>query len=131
MLLSCVMLSNVCGVNGFDYAGPAEFSEGDTPTLYLQLIDLSQNRATAGFVPPGRRYIPSVGATLMVTLDNIDSAKKVVRAATQPYAQDPSIWSVPILSTDSIKGTVTLRLQLTEGVKVTNGTLKAAVLVAS
>lgn len=131
MLLSCRMLANVSNVNAFEYATPMEFSEGDTPVIYLQLIDLSQDRAIEGYSPAGRRYAPASGATLQVTFDSVDSAKKIVRAATQPFPLDPSIWSVQVLPTDVIKGTVTLRLQLTEGLRTMKGHLKAALSVLS
>ena len=67
--------------------------------------------------------MPQPGATLKITLDNLNTSKKVVRFATQPFPLDPSIWSFPILSTDQIVGTVSVLLQLTEGSTVTNGTM--------
>lgn len=120
MMLSCRLLKNVDGVNSFDAATEVTFTEGDAASVYLQLVDEDTKLG---------RYMPAVGATLEVTLDNLDSAKRVVRAATQPFAQDPSIWKVDVLPTDKVAGTVTLRLKLTEGLKVTRGSKKAALLV--
>lgn len=131
MLLSCRVLTNVLSVNSFEYASAAEFTEGDTPTVYIQLLDMSEDKAIEGFAPAGRRYMPSAGASLQITMDNVDSAKRVVRSATQPFPQDPSIWRFDILPTDKIRGTITLRLQLSEGARTTKGSLKAGMLVSS
>lgn len=132
MRLSARILNNVSGVNAFDYAEAAEFTEGDAPTIYLQLIDLSQDKAEKGFVPAGRRYCPASGATLSVVLDNIDDSRKLTKIATQPYpTQDPSIWSVTLLSTDKIRGTANLKLTLTESSKTTYGFLSAGAIVSS
>jgi hypothetical protein len=131
MLLSTRILNNVAGVNSFEYVQAATFTAGDTPSVYFQLIDASVDRATQGFVPAGRRFMPAAGATLEVTLDSVDNARKIVRSASQPFPLDPSIWKVDILSTDNIKGTVSMALKLTEGIKITRGRLTAALLISS
>ena len=123
MLLSCRFLNKVADVNTFSYTNQLNFTQGDTPTIYLQIVDASVDLPSEGFNPPYRRYMPQLGATLKVTLDNLNTSKKVVRFATQPFPLDPSIWSFPILSTDQIVGTVSVLLQLTEGSTVTNGTM--------
>lgn len=125
MLLSCRMLNNVAGVNAFEFANQVTITEGDTPTLFLQLIDLGRNKAAEGFVPAGLRYVPAEGAQLQVTLDSIDSARKVVRSATQPFPSDPSIWAVQLVESDKVRGTVSVKLALTEEMKVTYGLLQA------
>lgn len=126
MKLSLRMLDSVSGVNNFEFVNQVLMTEGDTPTLYFQLIDLAKDRADQGYDPAGRRYIPATGATVQVTLDHIDQARKVVRAAAQPFPQDPSIWSVAILPTDKLRGTVNVKLQLTEGTQITQGLLLGA-----
>lgn len=132
MRLSARILENVSGVNAYDYADAAEMTAGDAPTIYFQLIDLSKDRAEKGFVPAGRRYVPAAGATLSVVLDNIDDSRKVTRAATQPFPQDPSIWAITLLTTDKVLGTVNMKLTLTEpGPKVTYGFLSNALRVES
>lgn len=132
MRLSARILENVTGVNTWSHADQAEFTEGDAPTIYLQLIDLSQDRADKGVVPGGRRFIPAAGATLSVLLDALDDSRKITRAATQPYAQDPSIWALQLLATDKIRGTISLKLTLTEpGPKITYGVVAAALRVST
>jgi hypothetical protein len=132
MRLSARILENVASVNAWDYAQVGEFTEGDAPTIYFQLVDLSKDRAERGFVPAGRRYVPSAGATLSVTLDNIDDARKITKTATQPYAQDPSIWALVLTTADKLRGTVNMKLTLTEsGAKVSYGTLQPALNVSA
>jgi len=120
MQLGIRMLDNVSGVNAYDSVPSLTMMEGDTPTIYLQLVDVSRNRASAGFAPAGLRYMPDVGATLQVTLDSIDDARKVVRLATQPFASDPSIWAIQLTSADLLRGTVSIKTVLTEGLKVSS-----------
>lgn len=125
------MLDDVTSVNGFQFANQIWFTVGDSPTIYFQLIDDSKDRVDQGFVPAGRRFVPADGATLSVVFDSVDMSRQVTKVATQPYAQDPSIWSVTIVSTDTILGTVNMKLSLTEGTKVTSGFLLAALNVQS
>jgi hypothetical protein len=80
----------------------------------MQLTDASVDRSEHGFSPAGRRYIPPAGSTLAVTFANIDDSKQFVRAGTIPFAQDASIWSVPLLATDPLTGTVNLKMVLNE-----------------
>jgi hypothetical protein len=126
MILSARFLTNAANVNSFDYSEFVEFVEGDTVTVYLQLVDSSKDLDRDGFKPAGRRYVPVSGATLTVTVDNINDAKKVIRAASQPFANDPSIWSFQIMATDTVKGTANLRLTLTESGVVRKGFIQPA-----
>lgn len=124
------MLDNVASVNGFDWATQVEYTSGDGPVdVYFQLVDLNQDRVSAGFKFGGRRYAPAVGATVQVTIANIDDLVQVVRAATQPFANDPSIWKVTMLATDKVSGTCALSIKLTEGAAVKYGRVDAAILV--
>jgi hypothetical protein len=127
MLLSCSFLTQVADVNNFNESPKVLMTEGDTVDIWLQLKDMSQNPLTSGFNPPGRRYMPPVGATLQVIVDSLNTARKVVKFATQPFANDPSIWKVTLLPADKVVGTHALKLVLTEGGKVTNGVVSAAV----
>lgn len=118
MLLSARILTDVSGVNAFVFTDAVEFTEGDGPTIYFQLIDASLDRDLR---PAGRRYMAASGAMLEVVVHSIDDAKKVTRYASQPFPQDPSIWALALTSTDKVKGTCSLKLTLTEGSKVTRG----------
>lgn len=129
MILSARILQSVGSVNSFDYVDQFEMVEGDTPTIYFQLIDATQDRTSDDFKPAGKRYMPPVGATLNVTIDHIDDAKKITRAATQPFPLDPSIWSLVIMTTDKLKGTRSLKLTLSESGTLKNGFMKGAIRV--
>lgn len=132
MLLSARFLNQVASVNSFEYADNAQWTAGDTVTLYFQLADLTLDRPSGGYFPAGRRYMPASGATLNVTLANVDTAVQLVRAATQPYpTTDPSIWSVSVLATDLIRGTCDLVLNLREGSTLTSGRVVAGVLIST
>lgn len=131
MLLSARPLNDVANVNSFEYAESATWTEGDQVTLYLQLIDASLDTDMKGFFPAGRRYMPPATSTLSVQIQNIDSARVVTRQATQPFAEDASIWAVSILTTDVIHGSPQLVLTLTEPSKTVRGIVKGAVKVYS
>lgn len=129
MLLSARILNNVANINLFSYTDVMRFTEGDIPKIYLQLVDMGQDTALGGFSPPGKRYIPAVAATLQVTISSIDDAKKIIRFATQPYAQDPSIWCVTLFTTDVLRGSADIQLLLTEGTVITYGVVKQALAI--
>ncbi len=120
MVLSCRFLIDVAGVNSFEISPQAEINAGDAQTLYIQLVDTSLDRAEQGYSPPGRRYMPPSGSTFQLTFANIDDAKKVTRSGTQPYPLDPSIWAIPIMASDPLRGTVFLRGSLVEPSRTLN-----------
>ena len=118
MLLKARMLQDVSSVNSFRPVDVLSFTEGDAVTLYFQIFDASLDKDLR---PVGRRFVPSAGATLQVVLHSIDDAKTVTRYATNPFATDTSIWQLSMLSTDTIKGTVGMKLILTQGTAITRG----------
>lgn len=122
MLLSLHILDPICNVNDFSFADQSSFTQGSAQDIYFQLIDLTHNPAREGYSPAGLRYMPATGATLQITLTNIDNSVQITRFASQPFPQDVSIWKVAILSGDQIYGTCDAILKLTEPVgKITNG----------
>jgi hypothetical protein len=129
MQLSARFLNDVSGVNSFEIANQVEFFAGDNQTIYFQLVDASLDRPEQGFSPAGRRYMPASGSTLQVTFMSVDDAKKVVRMATQPFATDPSIWSVALLPSDPMKGTVSLKFVLTEPSRTLNASFVPGLLL--
>lgn len=123
MLLSIRMLNGVGSVNNFEYVSSVEFTEGDAPTIYFQLVDMSVDKLLR---PAGRRYMPASGATLQCVIKNIENFDpthdhSITRYATQPYAADPSIWQLVLMPTDRIRGTCSISLLLTEGMVITRG----------
>ena len=116
MLLSAHFLNDVGSVNVYQYDDELAITSGNATTIYFQLIDASVNKSGDGFNPPGRRYMPASGATLTVTFTSINDDNEVERLASQPYADDKSIWSVSVLASDEIEpGTVVVELSLSEG----------------
>lgn len=131
MLLSARFLNDVANVNSFEYAQVGQFTEGEATSIYFQLIDASLDGALKGFAPAGRRYIPATGATLSVVVNSIDDGKKITRVATNPFPDDRSIWKLDFLATDTISGTASLQLTLTEGAVVRKGLVKNGLRIAS
>ncbi len=128
MFLSGSMLRNVQNVNSFIRANQISVRSGNPTTLYLQLTDADQIVSDNGdFL----RYIPASGATMTITVDNISGTNNLInRAASQPYAQDPSVWSVTILSTDVLRNG-NLYGTLTEGATVRTFVIENALSVQS
>lgn len=132
MRLSLRILENCSSVNSYRYAQQAEFTEGDAPVdVYFQLVDSTLDLPEQGFSPAGRRYVPADGSTLLVTLDAVDSARKITRPGTQAFPGDPSIWKIQVQAADGLRGTIHMKVQLTEGTKVTYGYLSAALNISS
>jgi len=125
------LLGNVSDINHFEFITQVEVFEGTPFDVYIQLIDKDQLPLTKGWEPAGLRYMPVVGATMLIQFQNIDSNKKFNRAAVQPFAQDPSIWKVSLLATDPIRGTVSIRITLTESANQKIAVLQAAILAAT
>lgn len=122
MILSLRFLQDVGGVNNFQWANDLRIGAASPTTLYLQLIDASVFPEIKGYNPSGRRYMPAVGAILTVTFGDINDNQKISRFASQPFAQDPSIWMVPILATDFLSmATIEVGLSLNESGTITTG----------
>lgn len=130
MRLACRFLTDVNSVNSYQYASACQFTQGDAMTVTIQLVDETADRSEQGFCPAGRRYVADTGATLQVIMTSLDDSKKITRTATAPYSGDQSIWQFQVLPTDKVVGTVGLVLILTEGLRVTRGTVKSALLIA-
>jgi hypothetical protein len=130
MLLSARILANCTSPNEYEPRDYLEATEGDSFDLYLQLLDASRDRADQGFYPPGRRFVPPVGAVLQVTFPHINDDKTVTRLAVPAFPGDTSIWRVPVLAEDKLVGTRDIVLVLREnGPRATTGTVKGGLRV--
>ena len=130
MRLNVTPLDDVEDVNDFRYATEVKSTAGDAVELYFQLSDATKNLAQGGFNPSGLRYIPVIGSTLQVIVQNINNRKQFNRWATQPFANDPSVWKLPILATDPVSGTVSFKFVLTEPNGAAGGITKTCSLQA-
>ena len=129
MLLSFQPLEDVASVNQFRRVDAWRLNQGDTPTLYFQLVDASKAQRERW---PGFRYVPASGSFLQVAIHNIDDALKIFRVATQPFPlQDPSIWALQLLPTDTCLGSPDILLTLSEfstpGIATLAGTISLLV----
>jgi hypothetical protein len=131
MILSARFLNDVNNINSFQTVEVGQFTEGDSASVFFQLIDSTLDLANKGFNPPGRRFIPATGATLQVIVDSIDDSKKITRSATNPFPDDRSIWKLDFLASDKISGTANFQLVLTEGSAVRRGVVKSGMRIAS
>lgn len=130
------MLKDVASVNSFESDTSLAWTEGDELDIYFQLVDSSLDKHEQGFNPGGRRYVPAASSTLQVTVESVDDAKVITRYATQPFAQDGSIWKFSVYAADTIRGSPQVRLTLTEPIdqntnRVTRGVVKGALKVSS
>lgn len=130
MFLGLRLLESVADVNRWSTTAVITAVTGDPQEVYVQLVD--RNRLT-GCVEgqAAARYMPAVGASMELTFESLDAAKRVVKTAVQPFALDPSIWQVTLTPTESLKlmGTVSLSFALTEGTRVARGRVPAALLI--
>ena len=121
MRLGAVILQNYCNYNDFSLSNQFEYNIGSQSRVYLQLVDLNKPLCKDDQGSCYLRYIPADGATLEITINNIDSSKSVTKYPVQD-ANDPSIWYFDILFTDTI-GSGNIHLKLTEGSTVSNGVM--------
>jgi hypothetical protein len=121
MNLSSRFLDNYVDPETFDYSSQVSIntagstSPGSVFYLYLQVIDLSKDRASQGYVPAGRRY--TGGTALQVTFSSINIANVATYYATRAApTSDASIWKLTVSAADFTKlrrGTLTLNCKLT------------------
>ncbi len=128
MLLTGRILINVADVNTWEYADEARFTQGDQTYVYFQLIDAEKDKSAK---LPGKRYTPASGSVLTMTIHSIDAAKTYAKVATQPFPGDLSIWRIQVLSTDTIVGTASMKISLTETSVVTRGVIKNALSITA
>ena len=94
MKLSAKILKNVDSLNAWvvseSWTVRNNEGVGESISLYFQLVDLDRE---------GIRYIAASGSTMQVTFPNLDDSLVITLTATNPFADDRSIWKVDLLST--------------------------------
>jgi len=113
MRLSAKMLKNVANVNNFEFADSAHVQEGQINDIYLQLVDLDMTPIdgdSESLPEHPMRHLPQGAAIgLEITFpalrnESDDPApEQFTVAATQPFADDKSIWKVTLASTQTPK----------------------------
>lgn len=122
MRLDVQLLNTGATLNSFSVLPTIEIFQGETVDLFFRIVDKDQK---------GLRYIPASGATLNVeiarfpevfgTLSNQREIKdfSIRRAAVNPFADDRSIWKLPIAASETANmASGNVRLTLTEGSKI-------------
>lgn len=133
MRLHLKLLSADSSVNQLKEIKQLKIAKGETTDLVFQLVDLDQG---------GQRYMPAAGATLQVSIPRNPSVipddtgvnlrstvdHSINRAAAQAFAQDASIFRLPLLAQDTQTMTSTnVKVTLTEGSNVKIATLTQAI----
>lgn len=102
MRINAKMLKNVSGVNHWEYATEAYLQEGQINEFYFQLVDLNKihpaekSKAQPDF--PLRYISQATVVSATVTFPALDSGDQFDIVATQPFADDKSIWKVTVPS---------------------------------
>lgn len=112
MRLSAKSLKNVENLNTFAYTNQwtvrQDGMSGEEQSIYFQLVDLDKD---------GIRYMPQASATVKVTFPELDETTAVVKTASNPFADDRSIFKIDLTVSDVIaSGNVIF--EITEGGKV-------------
>lgn len=96
-------LSDVCSVNQYTQVRELKFLQGNQQKVFFQLC-----KGDIRYIPQG---VDS--NSVVVSFGSLDEDKRIERTATQPYADDKSIWCVTIGAGDCI-GYDAMSVELTE-----------------
>lgn len=117
MKLNLQMLDPSSTLNKLHLLSEVEVYPGSTATIMFQLVDLNQQ--LSDICDLYSRYVPASGATVSVVISNLDSANVVTKTATNPFADDRSIWSFDLTATETTQlSGITLQVTVTEGASV-------------
>lgn len=123
MRLNAKMLKNVANINQWEYASTVHVQEGQINEIYFQIIDLNKKLDSGCYL----RYLSAAAVIgVEVTFPSIDDDQVIVATATQPFADDKSIWKVSLLSTQ-LPNSGAINIKLTEDGVDKYFTVKAAI----
>lgn len=113
--LSAKPILNYANINNFDFGNQWTIRAGDPNSLYFQLVDLDKTDTARNPL----RYIAGVGVSnqpvvVTVTFPSIDDATQIQVTATQPDANDGSVWKVD-LTPAQIPGSGAVQFAISEG----------------
>jgi len=104
MRIGVQLLNTGASENSFQVKSFITIHQGETTDLFIRFIDEDQDKL---------RYVPASGATTLIeiarfpdvfgTISNIREEVdfSIRRNATQPFANDGSIWMIPLTATDT------------------------------
>lgn len=105
MKLSAKFLKNVSNINTFQYVNQWDISEGSANRLYFQIIDKLKD--SLRFITQATTY------SVSVTFLSIDSSSEITKVATQPFADDKSIWYID-LSASEVPNSGAVKFSITQ-----------------
>jgi len=113
--LAAKMLKNVANVNNWQYANQAYVQAGQPNTVYFQIVDLDKLPGVelSSVLPdfPLRYMSTATALAVEATFPSLDDDTVLIKAASQPFPQDLSIWQVSLASTETpSSGTFTIKL---------------------
>ena len=132
MRLNAKIIKNVSSVNHWEYTDSAYLQADQINDFYFQLVDLDK-------IQPGEkskalpdfplRYMPQGAVvSLSVTFPDLNPDNQFTVLATQPFADDKSIFKVT-LSSAQVPNSGAIQVSLTEDGVVRNFNLKGAIKV--
>lgn len=116
MRLNAKILKNVANVNNWQYANQASIQEGQANEIYFQFVDYDKvpgSDKSSALPDSPLRYMPQGEVSVSATFPSIDTALEFTVVATQPFADDKSIWKISLLSTQLPKSG-NFKIKLTE-----------------
>jgi len=106
MKLSAIFLDNVIDINNYEEKSQIELFEGQIGSIYIQLKNSN-----------GVRYVPQGSYSLSADFPSIDDLQYLTLTASQPFADDKSIFKIDFPST-SLPKSGAIIVRLTEGAVV-------------
>ena len=104
MRLYIEMLDSVCNVNNWKHVDEVTISEGEASDIYFQIINKSQHI---------RYMTQATSYSVSAIFPDVDESQTIEVAASQPFADDKSIWKVSLGSSQT-PGSGTFLVKLTE-----------------
>ena len=104
MRLGAKILKNVIDVNHWQHANQAHVVEGQSNDIYIQLLDLDWSTKSSAEKSPSFHEFPirymSQATTIIVKASfmSIDDSEEFEVTATQPFADDKSIYKFALTS---------------------------------
>jgi len=100
MRINAKIIKNVANVNQWEYASEATVQEGQINEVYIQLVDLDKTHAGEKSINlpdfPLRYMTQAAVFSVSVNFPALDPDNAIDVVATQPFADDKSIWKVTL-----------------------------------
>lgn len=100
-------LLNVVDANHFQLNNIYKVFQGNSYTFYLELEDadqqigFTQNFSEQPRFPLYLRFLAPASSTLSVTINDLNATNVVTKVCSQPFSNDPSIWSFTLSASET------------------------------